>query len=156
MSFLLIIAAASAAISTDPLNPIEPADRGMLACFEPVEVGRTCQAIGRYYRTADGKRISHTVMHVFIQPLMKVDIVNQIEIRNNSVCGKVGLRSDFKAGAMMATRPLVSQVMGGISISIAPVKQPAPAPGKPAETCSSFSQGENTIFMTHLVRAFPG
>jgi hypothetical protein len=147
MSLSLIIAAASAAISANPANPIEPADRGMVECFSPNEAEKTCEAIGSYFKAADGQLISKAVMLISPEPLVKMELAAPVFIRDGAICGKITLPDILKARFITATGPL-----DAARTAIVRARLKATMSAKlNIESCYRYTQGDNIIFAAATV-----
>lgn len=67
--------------------PIEPAGQGKLQCHQPDHEKKTCQSLAGYDRAAGGGFENTASVALPMSPLMVMETVSPITIRDQQVCG---------------------------------------------------------------------
>jgi len=103
--FLATMVLADAAVPP-AADPLAPAKSGMVQCYEPDRVSRTCRSIAAYRRESDGGWINTaTILPDPTQPLT-MDIETPVTLRDGAVCGTVRREQALAAKLRYFDRPV--------------------------------------------------
>jgi len=103
-AIMSILAGATAADA----GPLAPAAEGMVQCYEPDDLARTCRSIAGYRLITGGTYANDAA--VLISPTKNVilEITSPVEVKNGAVCGTARAK-DVLDGRLRAAGSLVPQ-----------------------------------------------
>lgn len=88
------------------IDPLAPAKSGMVQCYDPDRVGRTCRSISAYRRENDGGWINTaTILPDPSQPLT-MDIETPVTLRDGAVCSTIRREQALAAKLRFFDRPV--------------------------------------------------
>jgi len=100
----ILIAAATPALATDPL---EPARSGAVQCHEPNDLHKTCSAIASYRPTGDGSYMSSAEIIVSQEGPVILSVDSPVIVKNGAVCGFIR-QLDLAAGRVTVNGEMLS------------------------------------------------
>lgn len=100
------IAFGSAAMSAPLPDPIAPASKGQLQCYEPDKSRKTCSSLAGYKRAANGTIDNTALIFISRSPLITMETVSPVEVKSGRVCGTVRDRDIDAAKFSDGTQPL--------------------------------------------------
>jgi len=92
LRFWLVLAIASLAQTARAVEldgPLEPAAKGQFLCLGPDAAKKTCRTTIGYRIASNGAIESISLTAVSAVPLVTMETITTVEIRNNRVCGQV-------------------------------------------------------------------
>jgi hypothetical protein len=98
-----------AAQAQELLPPIAQAASGQLQCYQPNIANRTCRSLAGYRMTVDGITNTAVVM-LSAEPLITMETVTPVEIKNGQVCGKTRAHDIAIAKFLMNGSPVNAQI----------------------------------------------
>jgi len=89
MSLLALVLAAAAATATPPadVDPLSAGRAGMLQCYQPDAVRKTCNALAGYRIGADGVIVNRAEVLLSASPWITVVTESPVTVRDGAVCG---------------------------------------------------------------------
>jgi hypothetical protein len=85
---LASIALAAAAPAAAP-NPLAPAAQGKVECYTPDTAKKTCKSLAAYRPKADGGYDNMALAMLQANPLITMQILSPVRVKNGQVCGPV-------------------------------------------------------------------
>jgi hypothetical protein len=104
-----ILAAVTIAQAQELQPPIAQAASGQLQCYQPNIASKTCRSIAGYRTTVDGIVNTATVM-LSAKPLITMETVTPVEIKNGQVCGKLRAHDFETAKLLMDGSPVNAEI----------------------------------------------
>jgi hypothetical protein len=103
------LAAITAAQAQELLPPIAQAASGQMQCYQPNKANKSCRSLAGYRVTVDG--ISNTaVVMLSAKPLITMETVTPVEIKNGQVCGKTRAHDIETAKLLMNGSPVSPEI----------------------------------------------
>lgn len=93
----LALALWESAPAEDPADPLAPALRGQLQCYEPDVAHRTCQSLAGYAPDAHGGYRNTARVLLSKAPRITFEIVTPVVVKEGAVCGSIR-KADIDAG----------------------------------------------------------
>lgn len=109
MKILAFIAAAMTATSAQAGElpaPIAQAANGQMQCYQPNPATKSCQSLAGYRAGANGMIDNTAVVMIAPKPLITMETVMPVEIKNGQVCGKMQAK-DIAAAKLTVDGKLV-------------------------------------------------
>lgn len=106
MLFIGLLLQADAQMTVGNGDVLAPARAGLVQCYEPNELRKTCQSIAAYRQIQGARYVNQATVAVSPNGPVTLETVTEVVIRNDAVCGSI--KSDEIAGGTlrMAGRPL--------------------------------------------------
>lgn len=70
-------------------EPIKPAEAGKLQCHAPDRAAKTCQSLASYRALGDGVFENTAQVGLTTGPVMVMDIVSRVTVKDGQVCGRI-------------------------------------------------------------------
>lgn len=70
-------------------EPIKPAEAGKLQCHAPDRAAKTCQSLASYRPLGDGVFENTAQVGLTTGPVMVMDVVSRVTVKNGQVCGRI-------------------------------------------------------------------
>ena len=70
-------------------DPIAPASSGQLQCYTPDTARKTCASLASYTLRADGGIDNGATVMISPSPIVTMQTISRVEIRNGQICGKI-------------------------------------------------------------------
>jgi hypothetical protein len=96
----------SAAMSAPLPDPIAPAAKGLLQCYQPDKSHKTCSSLAGYKSAAGGTIDNTAVILISRSPLITMQTVSPVEVRSGRVCGSLRDRDIDEAKFSDGAHPL--------------------------------------------------
>jgi len=108
-SIAAALAAVTVAQAQDLLPPIAQAASGQLQCYQPNIANKSCRSLAGYRMTVDG--IANTAVAMLsAKPLITMETVTHVEIKNGQVCGRMRAHDIETAKLLMDGSPVSAQI----------------------------------------------
>ena len=132
----LLIGAVGTVAAPNLANPLEPAEHGLMQCWRPDPIRKTCAVIASYRKTGPGAYDNEAIVGLSKQGPVTVETHTPVTLRGDAVCGKVRLqdiqtgilRQGDKVVAAQDAQPILDKV----------VQVMAPLAGQ--ETCTRYER----------------
>jgi translation initiation factor IF-1 len=108
-SVATILAALNAAQAQELAPPIAQATSGQLQCYQPNIANKSCRSLAGYRMTVDGI-VNTAVAMLSADPLITMETVTHVEIKNGQVCGKMRAHDIQTAKLLMNGSPVSAQI----------------------------------------------
>jgi hypothetical protein len=103
------LAAVTVAQAQDLPPPIAQAASGQMQCYQPNTANKSCRSLAGYRMTVDG--IANTAVAMLsAKPLITMETVTRVEIKDGRVCGKTHPHDIEVAKFLMNGSPVSAQI----------------------------------------------
>jgi hypothetical protein len=124
LSLLLAAAAAPPKPAAAP-NPLAPAAEGKLECYSPDAAKKTCKSLAAYRPRPDGGYDSLSLIILQPNPLVTLQMVSPVRVRNGQVCGPVReadiQQASFQVNGQAVTPEQTAEMRGKVRALMAPL-----------------------------------
>ena len=139
MLVLIMAAAVQAPAPAPAADPLAPARTGMLQCYAPNTVAKTCQSIAGYVFKADGTITNTAEVLIAPSPITTLKTAEPVIVKSGAVCGQLSDLHDAEVlvGGQPADPALSAKVRQQLLAAMAPLL------GK--EICTFYLQGNGAM-----------
>lgn len=130
---ILLMAAAPA--QANPVNPLTPAEQGMVQCWSPDLSKKTCRVIASYRKTGPGTYDNEAIVGLSPEGPLTVETHTPVTLSGDAVCGAVKTQ-DIRQGTLRRGQNLVGTAVAQHILNRVATLM-APLDGK--ETCTRYS-----------------
>jgi hypothetical protein len=103
------LAVVTATQAQDLPPPLAQAASGQLQCYQPNTVNKSCHSLAGYRMTVDGI-VNTAVAMLSAKPLITMETVTRVEIKEGQVCGKTHPHDIETAKLLMNGSPVSTQI----------------------------------------------
>jgi hypothetical protein len=89
LALVAALALFSPAALCEPPSPIARAEKGDVQCYAPDKVRKTCESTASYKTMPDGKIQNVAIILVGLKPVVVMQTVTLVSIKNGQICGPI-------------------------------------------------------------------
>lgn len=139
IGILALLAAATTSNGSD--DPLSKSDEGLVQCYEPNDVAKTCLSLASYKRNSDGTWDNTAIVLLSRNQPVTLETVTLVRVKNEAVCGYIRSEDVLRGKIRFSGQLLPDEKAAPILVKVAAGM--APLMGK--EICTVYVQIQDDL-----------